>query len=86
MIRIDIDKVMEKVGSQMSIGDQRTVRLVIEAINDSIVYDEPVFAIYNSRDERMWQYGTGSWNTMKHYVLDAAIKGNPNAGFHLKQV
>lgn len=36
MIKIDIDKVMEKVGSRLTIGDQRTVRLVLGAVNECL--------------------------------------------------
>ena len=41
-----------------------------------------LFCIYNKHDERMHQYGIGSWTTMNRIMMNAK-KNYPNAGFYV---
>lgn len=86
-MKIDIDEIIEKVGQQLTIGDQRTVRLVLEAVNDQLSdckdkCKDISFCIYNKSGDRMFQYGIGDW-CMMNRVLRSAEKDYPNAGFYV---
>ena len=85
---LDIERIMEKIGQQLTIGDKRTDRIVLEAINDQLSdtrTNADVFCIYNKSGMRMFQYGTGSWCHMNR-TLKKAESDYPDAGFYVGEI
>lgn len=60
MIKIDIDKVMEKIGKHLTIGDQRTVKLVLGAVNECLSEDSAGEQNYGFHEEIRFRGDVGT--------------------------